>query len=91
MFIKLKQVGKRETERRIISTYLQRNKKRVASFFPVTETKVWENEKCCGNSSYRASYENTILNQSARVFSLGYFLNNKNCVKLFSNNWKSSY
>jgi len=86
MFIKLKQVGKRETERRIISTYLQRNKKRVASFFPVTETKVWENEKCCGNSSYRASYENTILNQSARVFSLGYFLNNKNCVKLFSNN-----
>jgi len=45
----------------------------------------------CASSVIPSSYGNTILSQSARVFSLDYFLNNKHCIKLFINNWKSSY
>ena len=64
-----------------------RSRKHFPCFYRVIETRVevWENEKCCGNTSRRRVFpqlfrvheerRNTIINQSARVFSLRYFLN----------------
>ena len=58
--------------RRLHSALQLRNRKHVPCFYRVIETrvKVWENEKCCGNTSIREEYH-TILKQCKTL------LNNK--------------
>ena len=48
------ETGKKETRVKFPSKFELRNRKHFPCFYRVIETRVevWENEKCCGNTSF---------------------------------------